>query len=259
MDSPTLPAMKRARILVVDDEPDLVALIQHHLVREHYEVATANDGERALAEARTRLPDLILLDLMLPGIDGLEICRRLRADARTKHIPIIMLTAKGEESDAVVGLMQGADDYIRKPFGMKELVARIAARLRAVRGDDQSTEIKKVLRYGELVVDPVKHEVMLAGTPIVLTMTEFKLLHFLVGHRGRAYTRHELLDAVVGMEAVIIDRNVDVHVATLRKKLGDYGQNILTIRGLGYKFREAPNSPSEAPNSHSEAPNAPAE
>jgi DNA-binding response OmpR family regulator len=231
--------MKRARILVVDDEPDLVELIRHHLVREHYEVVTAHDGERGLAEARVRLPDLILLDLMLPGIDGLEICRRLRADPRTKSIPIVMLTAKGEESDAVVGLMQGADDYVRKPFGMKELVARIATRLRAVRGDDTG-ETKKVTRFGELVVDPVRHEVVLGGEPVVLTMTEFKLLHFLVAHRGRAFTRHELLDAVVGTEAVIIDRNVDVHVATLRKKLGDYGANIQTIRGLGYKFREAP-------------------
>lgn len=231
--------MKRARILVVDDEPDLVELVKHHLVREHYEVVTAHDGERALAEARVRLPDLILLDLMLPGIDGLEICRRLRADARTKSIPIVMLTAKGEETDAVVGLMQGADDYVRKPFGMKELLARIAARLRAVRGDDGS-ELKKVSRFGDLVIDPVKHEVLLGGELVVLTMTEFKLLHFLVAHKGRAFTRHELLDAIVGTEAVIIDRNIDVHVATLRKKLKDYGGHIVTIRGLGYKFREAP-------------------
>jgi DNA-binding response OmpR family regulator len=236
--------MKRARILVVDDEPDLVELIKHHLVREHYEVVTAHDGDRALAEARVRVPDLIVLDLMLPGIDGLEVCRRLRADARTKSISIVMLTAKGEESDAVIGLMQGADDYVRKPFGIKELLARIAARLRSVRGDD-SAELKKVTRFGELVIDPVKHEVTLAGEALVLTLTEFKLLHFLVAHRGRAFTRHELLDAVVGTEAVIIDRNVDVHVATLRKKLGEYGQHILTIRGLGYKFREAPTAHAE--------------
>ena len=236
--------MKRARILVVDDEPDLVELVKHHLVREHYEVFTANDGERGLAEARVRLPDLILLDLMLPGLDGLEICRRLRGDARTKSIPIVMLTAKGEESDAVIGLMQGADDYVRKPFGMKELLARIAARLRSVRGDD-GPELEKVARFGELVVDPVKHEVTLAGETVMLTMTEFKLLHWLVAHKGRAFTRHELLDAIVGTEAVIIDRNVDVHVATLRKKLGEYGQHIVTIRGLGYKFREAPTAHAE--------------
>ena len=229
--------MKQARILVVDDEPDLVELVRHHLAREHYEVATAGDGETGLAEARRRLPDLVVLDLMLPGIDGLEVCRRLRADPRTAHIPIVMLTAKGEESDAVIGLAQGADDYVRKPFGVKELVARVAARLRAaeLKGADEGP---KVTRFGDLVIDSVKHEVLLAGAPIQLTVTEFKLLRHLVANRGRAFTRNELLNAVLGTDAYVIDRNVDVHVATLRKKLGSYGSHILTIRGLGYKFRE---------------------
>jgi DNA-binding response OmpR family regulator len=236
--------MKKARILVIEDEPDLVGLIKHHLSREHYEVYTSERGDEGLAQARVRIPDLVLLDLMLPGIDGLEICRRLRADARTAHIPIVMLTAKGEESDAVVGLMQGADDYIRKPFGMKELLARISARLRSKQPDD-SANLKRVTRYGDLVIDPVKHEVALDGKAITLTMTEFKLLHYLVNHKGRAFTRHELLDVIVGTEAVIIDRNIDVHVATLRRKLGEYGQHILTIRGLGYKVREAPTAHAE--------------
>ena len=229
--------MKKSRILVVDDEPDLVELVRHHLVREHYEVVTAGDGETALAEARRKLPDLVVLDLMLPGIDGLEVCRRLRADPRTEHIPIVMLTAKGEESDAVIGLSQGADDYVRKPFGIKELVARIATRLRAadLKGSDEGP---KVTRFGDLVIDSVKHEVLLAGAPVELTVTEFKLLRHLVAHRGRAFTRNELLNAVLGTEAYVIDRNVDVHVATLRRKLGGYGAHILTIRGLGYKFRE---------------------
>jgi len=229
--------MKKARILVVDDEPDLVELVRHHLQREHYEVITANDGETALAEARRRIPDLVILDLMLPGIDGLEVCRRMRADSRMAHIPIVMLTAKGEESDAVIGLAQGADDYVRKPFGVKELVARVATRLRAA--ELQSSEVQKVLRFGELVIDAVKHEVLLAGEPVVLTVTEFKLLRHLVQNRGRAFTRNELLNAVMGADVYVIDRNVDVHVATLRKKLGAYGAHILTIRGLGYKFREA--------------------
>jgi DNA-binding response OmpR family regulator len=229
--------MKKARILVVDDEPDLVELVRHHLQREHYEVITASDGETALFEARRRVPDLVILDLMLPGIDGLEVCRRLRADARLAHIPIVMLTAKGEESDAVIGLAQGADDYVRKPFGVKELVARVATRLRAA--ELQSAEVQKVVRFGELVVDAVKHEVLLAGEPVVLTVTEFKLLRHLVQNRGRAFTRNELLNAVMGADVYVIDRNVDVHVATLRKKLGAYGAHILTIRGLGYKFREA--------------------
>jgi len=231
--------MKRGRILVVDDEPDLLELVKHHLQREHYEVTTALDGEVALAQARRNPPDLVVLDLMLPGIDGLEVCRRLRADPRTMHVPIVMLTAKGEESDAVIGLSQGADDYVRKPFGSKELLARIAARLRSSRGE-LPVASGKVVTFGDLVIDPVKHEVTLAGASISLTLTEFKLLHFLVANRGRAFTRNELLNAVVGQEAIIIDRNVDVHVATLRKKLGGYGAHILTIRGLGYKFRETP-------------------
>jgi DNA-binding response OmpR family regulator len=231
--------MKRGRILVVDDEPDLLELVRHQLQKEHYEVSTALDGEVALAQARRNPPDLVVLDLMLPGIDGLEVCRRLRSDPRTMHVPIVMLTAKGEESDAVIGLSQGADDYIRKPFGTKELVARIAARLRASRGELPGAS-GKVVSFGDLLIDPVKHEVVLAGRPVALTLTEFKLLHFLASNRGRAFTRNELLNAVVGQEAIIIDRNVDVHVATLRKKLGGYGAHILTIRGLGYKFRETP-------------------
>jgi len=235
--------MKKSRILVVDDEPDLVELVRHHLAREHYDVVTAADGETGLAEARRRLPDLVVLDLMLPGIDGLEVCRRLRSDPRTTHIPIVMLTAKGEESDAVIGLSQGADDYVRKPFGMKELVARIATRLRAADSRAPGGDAHKVARFGDLVIDSVKHEVNLAGSPVKLTVTEFKLLKHLVLNRGRAFTRNELLNAVLGQDAYIIDRNVDVHVATLRKKLGDYGNHILTIRGLGYKFRETPTSP----------------
>ena len=234
--------MKRGRILVVDDEPDLLELVKHQLGKEHYEVTTAQDGEVALAQARRQPPDLVVLDLMLPGIDGLEVCRRLKSDPRTMHVPIIMLTAKGEESDAVIGLSQGADDYVRKPFGSKELVARIAARLRSSRGEEPVATAGKVTTFGDLVVDPVKHEVVLAEKPVQLTMTEFKLLHFLVANRGRAFTRNQLLNAIVGQEAIIIDRNVDVHVATLRRKLGDYGGNILTIRGLGYKFRESPSA-----------------
>jgi DNA-binding response OmpR family regulator len=234
--------MKQARILVVDDEPDIVELLRHHLQREHYEVVIANNGEAALAEARRRIPDLVVLDLMLPGIDGLEVCRRLRADSRTQHIPIVMLTAKGEESDAVIGLAQGADDYVRKPFGVKELLARVATRLRAAELRS-SQEGPKVLRYGDMVIDSIKHEVTLDERPITLTVTEFKLLRHLVLNKGRAFTRNELLNAVMGADVYVIDRNVDVHVATLRKKLSSYGQHLLTIRGLGYKFREAVGAP----------------
>jgi DNA-binding response OmpR family regulator len=234
--------VKRPRILVVDDEPDVLELLRHHLARDRYEVATAADGETALKEARRKVPDLVVLDLMLPGIDGLEVCRRLRSDPATSSIPIVMLTAKAEETDAVVGLAHGADDYVRKPFGVKELVARIAARLRHA-GAQAAEEGKKVLRWGDLVVDSIKHEVTLRDEPIRLTMTEFKLLRHLVRNAGRAYTRNELLDAVIGQDAIVVDRNVDVHVASLRKKLGPYGRHLLTLRGLGYKFREGPETP----------------
>lgn len=234
--------MKKARILVVDDEPDVVEVLKQHLQREHYEVATAGDGEAALAEVRKKSPDLVILDLMLPGLDGLEVCRRLKSDPRTSTIPVIMVTAKAEETDAVIGLAQGADDYVRKPFLRKELVARVAARLRAA-SQRASTEDRKLLHFGELSIDSVKHEVAIDGEILKLTMTEFKLLRFLVDNRGRAFSRNELLDACVGTDTIVIDRNVDVHVATLRKKLGEYGRHILTIRGLGYKFREHPDAP----------------
>lgn len=231
--------MRKPLILVVDDEPDLVELVAHHLRKEHCEVIAASDGEAALEAARKRVPDLVILDLMLPGIDGLEVCRRLKSDPRTEHVPIVMLTAKTEETDAVIGLAQGADDYVRKPFGVRELVARVMARLRASQAAS-ARDRKKVLRYGDLVVDSVKHEVTLRGAPIRFTLTEFRLLRYLVAHAGRALSRQELLDSAVAPDTVVVDRNVDVHIATLRKKLGDYGRNIETIRGLGYRLREEP-------------------
>lgn len=231
--------MRKPHILVVDDEPDLVELVQHHLKRERYEVTTAADGETALKIAQQKVPDLMVLDLMLPGIDGLEVCRRVKGDPRTAHIPVLMLTAKAEETDAIIGLSQGADDYIRKPFGVRELLARIAARLRTAEAG-KAADDKKVLRFGDLVIDSVKHDVALRGKSVSLTMTEFRLLKHLVANSGRAFTRNQLLDAAIAPDAVVIDRNVDVHVATLRKKLGAFGQNIETIRGLGYRFREQP-------------------
>ncbi len=234
--------MKRPRILVVDDEEDLVKLMQHHLQREHYEVVTAFDGESALKAAKEKVPDLVILDLMLPGMDGLEVCRRLKSDPRTAQVPIIMATAKAEEADAVIGLAQGADDYIRKPLQLRELVARVGVRLRAAEERATSDE-RKVVRFGDLVIDAVKHEVSLKDKPLKLTMTEFRLLRHLATNPGRAFTRNDLLDSAVAPDAIVIDRNVDVHVATLRKKLGPYGRHILTIRGLGYKFREHPNAP----------------
>ncbi len=173
---------------------------------------------------------------MMPGLDGLEVCRRLRADDATADIPIVMVTARAEESDAVVGLSVGADDYIKKPFGMKELLARVRAVLR--RTAASADPAGKVLRVDELEVDPAKHEVRLRGAPVPVTPTELRLLHHLVRNRGRVFTRAQLLDKAVGPDVVVIDRNIDVHVATLRKKLDDYGARIATIRGVGYKFAE---------------------
>lgn len=229
--------MKKPVILVVDDEKDLLDIVSHHLKKEHYQVETALEGEAALQKARKLVPDLILLDLMLPGMDGLEVCRQLKADPRTQSVPVLMLTAKAEETDAVIGLSQGADDYIRKPIGMRELLARVSSRLR-VTAQQKVDEEKKVLRFGDLTIDSVRHEVTLRGTLLKLTMTEFRLLRHLVANPGRAWSRNELLDSAIAPDAIVIDRNVDVHIATLRKKLEDYGEYIETIRGLGYKFRE---------------------
>jgi len=227
----------RKKILVVDDEKDLVDIVAFNLRREQYDVLTAGDGEKALEVAKRETPDLVLLDLMMPGVGGLEVCRRLRSEPRTARTPVIMLTAKGEETDAVIGLSQGADDYVRKPFGVKELMARVAAHLRSqARAGEE--EHPRVLRFGELVVDSDRFVASLAGNDLPLTTTEFKLLRHLVGKKGRVFTRNDLLDAVRGPDAVVTDRTIDVHVASVRRKLGEYGKHLITVRGVGYKFAE---------------------
>lgn len=231
--------MARKKVLVVDDERDISDIVAFNLRREQYDVLTAVDGESALVIAQREQPDLILLDLMLPGIGGLETCRRLRSDARTTQIPIVMLTAKGEETDAVVGLAQGADDYVRKPFGVKELMARVSAQLRA-RSRAAEDDIPRVLRFGALEIDSDRFVAALDGRPLPFTTTEFKLLRHLVARKGRVFTRNELLDAVRGPDAIVVDRTVDVHVAAVRRKLEEYGRHLMTVRGVGYKFAESP-------------------
>lgn len=229
--------MARKKILVVDDEKDLVDIVAFNLRREQYDVLTAGDGEKALEVAKRETPDLVLLDLMMPGVGGLEVCRRLRSEPRTARTPVIMLTAKGEETDAVIGLAQGADDYVRKPFGVKELMARVAAHLRSqARAGEE--EHPRVLRFGELVVDSDRFVASLANADLPLTTTEFKLLRHLVSKKGRVFTRNDLLDAVRGPDAVVTDRTIDVHVASVRRKLGEYGKHLITVRGVGYKFAE---------------------
>ncbi len=229
--------MTRERILVVDDEEDLLELVNYNLTKEGYRVQCVSTGEEALAAAREQLPDLVVLDLLLPSIDGLEICRLLKADGRTSHIPVLMLTAKSEESDVVTGLELGADDYMTKPFSPRVLVARIRSLLRRVKTKD-TADNGGTIRIREVVIHPGRHEVLLSGQPIELTYTEFRLLHFLARKPGWAFTRAQIVDAVKGEDYPVTERSVDVQVAGLRKKLGEFGQYIETVRGVGYRFRE---------------------
>ncbi len=230
--------MARKTILVVDDERDLLDLLEFNLRREQYRVLTAPDGETALELADREVPDLILLDLMLPGIGGFEVCRRLRAAPRTAHIPLVMLTAKGEESDAVIGLAQGADDYVRKPFSVRELMARVAAQLRRgrLRG---SADGPSLLRWGALVIDSDRFVALLHDDALDVTTTEFKLLRHLVASAGRVFSRADLIETVRGADAAVTERTIDVHVAAIRRKLGAYGEHLITVRGVGYKFAES--------------------
>jgi two-component system, OmpR family, alkaline phosphatase synthesis response regulator PhoP len=226
--------MAKGRILVIDDEKDLIELIRYNLELEGFEVKAAGDGEMGLSAAAQSLPDLILLDLMLPGIDGLEVCRALRSDVRTSRIPVIMLTARGGEPDRIVGLEMGADDYVTKPFSPRELTARVRALLR--RSGDRAAP-SGIIRLGALVVDLGRREVTVGDTVVSLTATEFKLLHLLASRPGRVFSRGELIDGVLGHDVAVLDRTIDVHVVSLRKKLGDGGEQIQTVRGFGYRFK----------------------
>lgn len=223
-------------VLVVDDEEDLLELVRYNLAREGYQVTGVGTGEDALKAARKQPPDLIVLDLMLPAVDGLEVCRRLKSDPKTRDVPIIMLTAKSEESDMVAGLERGADDYIAKPFSPRVLSARVKALLRR-REQQVRAELETTIDVHELSIHPGRHEVTLAGAPVELTYTEFALLQFLAKRPGWAYTRPQIVDAVKGEDYPVTERSVDVQVAGLRKKLGDFGSYIETVRGVGYRFR----------------------
>jgi len=230
--------MAKERILVVDDEEDIVELVRFHLAREGFAVETAASGEEALKKVRQGAFTLLVLDLMLPGLDGLEVARALKAETRTAGLPIVMLTAKGEDADVVAGLELGADDYVTKPFSPRVLLARIKAvlrrRLRAA-VDDQS-----VITIHDLEIHPGRRSVLAGGKPIDLTFTEFQLLTFLARRPGWVFTRSQIVDAVRGTDYPVTDRSVDVQVVGLRKKLGPYGRYIETVRGVGYRFREAP-------------------
>lgn len=226
-------------ILLVEDEQDLLELLSYNLSREGFQVETATTGEAGLKKAREMGShlDLVLLDLMLPGIDGLEVCRTLKSREHTQNIPIIMLTAKGEESDIVQGLEYGADDYVTKPFSPRVLMARIGAVLRRREGEESGGN-GSVIEIGTVQIDNERHEVLVKGEPAALTATEFKLLALLATKAGRVFTRQQIIESIHEGYAAVTDRSVDVQVVSLRRKLGDAGRGIETVRGVGYRFRD---------------------
>lgn len=224
----------RKPIIVVDDEEDILELIRYNLDKEGFQVVCATTGEDALLKARSESIDLLVLDLMLPGIDGLDVCRILKSDSQTKSIPILMLTAKGEEADIVKGLEIGADDYVTKPFSPRVLIARVKALLRRSIEDGKRPE--DVIAIQELCIHPGRREVKVEDVSIELTYTEFQILNFLASHPGWVYTRNQIIDAVREDNYPVTDRSVDFQIVGLRKKLGRAGKYIKTVRGVGYRF-----------------------
>jgi DNA-binding response OmpR family regulator len=232
--------MTPADILIIDDEPDLIELVRYNLEREGMHVRSATDGHSGLQIATRQEPDLVILDLMMPGLGGLEVCKRLRDNPKTSRVPILMLTAKASEADKIVGLQLGADDYLTKPFSVQELAARVKALLR--RSTMQAVPAETI-RCGELSVDLSSHEVTWGGRRVALTATEFRLISFLASRAGRVLSRDQIIDHAIGRDAVVSDRTIDVHVTSLRKKLGKGGGQIETVRGFGYKMREHADDP----------------
>ncbi|MBU0507417.1 response regulator transcription factor [bacterium] len=226
--------MNKAHVLVVDDEEDILEIVRYNLTQEGYRVTCAESSERALIEIRRHPPDVLILDLMLPGgLDGLDLCRKLKSDAETSQIPIIMLTARAEEADMVTGLELGADDYVTKPFSPRVLSARVKAMLRR-----QQAESTGILHFTDLVIDPDRHAVHVKGEPVELTATEFRILSVLARRPGWVFSRERIVDATQGTNVEVTSRSVDVHIVSLRRKLGECGRCIETVRGVGYRFRE---------------------
>ncbi len=228
--------MSKERILVVDDEEDILELVKFNLLKEAYRVICAATGERAVEIARSELPDLVVLDLMLPGMDGLEVAKFLKNDPETKNIPIVMLTAKGEESDIVTGLELGADDYVTKPFSPRILMARVKAVLR--RKVAEPPDGSEVIQIHNLAIHPGRREVRVGNELVDLTFTEFEILSYLARRPGWVFTRFQIVDGVRGADYFVTDRSVDVQIAGLRKRLGSGGKFIETVRGVGYRFKE---------------------
>jgi two-component system phosphate regulon response regulator PhoB len=227
--------MMRPQVLVVDDEPDLLELAHYNLTQTGYDVACVTSGEEALAHVRAHQPDLVILDLLLPGVDGWEVCKILKRDPRTAAIPIMMLTARSEEADMVTGLELGADDYLTKPFSPRVLLARVKAALRR-RQSEQAAEQSAISR-GDLVIYPGYYTVRVHENPVRLTPTEFRILHLLAQRPGWVFSRYQIVDNVRGTDVSVTERSVDVHIAALRRKLGGSSEVIETVRGVGYRFK----------------------
>jgi Response regulators consisting of a CheY-like receiver domain and a winged-helix DNA-binding domain len=228
--------MSRQSVLVVEDEEDIMEVIRFNLEKEGYEVNQALSGEKALQVIENNLPSLILLDLMLPGINGLDLCRIFKQNDRTKAIPVIMLTAKSEDADIVAGLEMGAEDYITKPFSPRVLVARVRTIFR--RRESGVKDDSSVIQVEGMQIHPGRHEVTMGDNVVDLTPSEFRILHYLARRPGWVYSRDQIIDAIRGHGYVVTDRAIDVQVVGLRKKLGDYGKLIETVRGIGYRFRD---------------------
>jgi len=231
-----LQKAQQVRILVVDDEPDILNLLEYNLKRAGFQAILAKDGPEAIEAAKAHRPDLVLLDIMLPDMEGTEVLRRLKSREATAAIPVIMLTAKGEEIDKIVGFELGAEDYITKPFSPRELVLRVKAVLK--RTAERPEPSDRAISYGELTVDLSRHKVTVSGKPVELSSTEFRLLSELMQAKGRVLTRDTLLDRAWGRDCFVIPRTVDTHVRRLRSKLGAAGEYIETVRGAGYRFKE---------------------
>jgi two-component system phosphate regulon response regulator PhoB len=228
--------MGQPRILIIEDERGLTQTLEYNFRREGYDVTLAHEGQDGLRKAQVLLPDVVILDLMLPGMSGLEVCRALRGSENTRRIPILILTAKAEEADQVVGFSLGADDYVTKPFSVKVLVQRVKALQR--RAKSTPTDAADVIEYQQVRIDRLKHRASVEGRELVLTPTEFRLLESLIRQPGRAFTRLQLIDAAIGGGSIVLERTIDVHIKSLRRKLGR-ADLIETVQGVGYRFREA--------------------
>ncbi|MFI4876971.1 MAG: response regulator [Blastopirellula sp. JB062] len=228
--------MARLKVLVVEDDRSLADVLAYNVRQAGYEVISAYDGQDGLTQAQIKTPDLVILDLMLPVIDGHEVCRRLRADASTKDIMILMLTAKSEESDQLIGFSLGADDYVTKPFSVKVLLERIKALVRRKRGSDNTHD--DVIASQGITIDRRRHRATASGRPLQLTRSEFRLLETLTRQPGRVFERSELIDAALGEDTVVMERTIDVHIRALRRKMADEAELIETVRGVGYRFRD---------------------